>query len=99
MDNLTRENFAATLNTTFQIYFMPETPTEVELIEVTELYQRRGSESFALLFQGPSEPIFNQRLMRVVHPELGEAELFLVPVSMAEKGVQYEALFNRVLKD
>jgi hypothetical protein len=29
------------------------------------------------------------------HEQLGEFEMFVVPVGRAEAGVQYEALFNR----
>lgn len=98
IDALSRDEFAAQLNTTFKIYFGPEGPTESELIQVTELRQRNRAESFALLFQGPRDPVWNQRLMTVEHPELGSGELFLVPVAQVEEGVQYEAQFNRALE-
>lgn len=96
MDTLSRDEFAAQLNTTFTIYFIPEEPTEAKLIEVTELKQRSRGESFALLFQGPPERIYYQRLMTIEHPELGNGDLFLVPVGQVEEGVQYEAQFNRI---
>jgi hypothetical protein len=98
MDTLNRDDFAPHLDTNFTIYFIPEEPTEAKLIEVTELRQRTQGQSFALLFQGPPERIYYQRLMTVEHPELGSGELFLVPVGQVEEGVQYEARFNRLDK-
>jgi hypothetical protein len=98
MDTLNRDDFAAHLNTTFNVYFRDEEPTPVELIEVTPLRERNRAASFSMVFQGPPEPVWNQRLLRVEHPELGEGEIFLVPFAQVEKGVQYEAQFNRIVE-
>lgn len=97
MDTLSRDDFAAHLNTTFQIYFMPEEATEAKLIAVSELTKRARQESFSIVFQGPPERIYYQRMMKLEHPELGTGELFLVPIGQNEEGVEYEALFNRVI--
>jgi hypothetical protein len=96
MDTLNRDDFAAHLDTNFTIYFLPDEPTEAKLIQVTELKVRPQGQSFAILFQGPPERTYYQRMMRVEHPELGSGELFLVPVAQVADGVQYEAAFNRV---
>lgn len=99
MDTLDRDDFAKHLNTNFNVYFMPDAPTEAELIQVTEVMENRRQRAFALLFQGPPDPIYDQRLFRIEHPELGTGALFLVPVAQVEKGIQYEAVFNRATEE
>jgi len=98
MDTLNRDDFAPQLNTVFQFYLDPEAPTGLELIEVSEVKRRSQGESFSLVFQGPAEPVYDQRLFRVEHPVLGSGELFLVPVGRVREGIHYEALFNRSIE-
>lgn len=99
MDSLKRDDFAAHLNSTFQIYFLPEEATEAKLVDVSEITKRSRQESFSILFQGPPERIYYQRMMQIEHPELGTGELFLVPVGQTEEGIQYEATFNRIVTE
>jgi hypothetical protein len=97
-ENLTHENFSRHLNTKFRVYYKPEEYLELELVEVTEVRERRRQESFALLFRGPLNIQLLQYLFRVEHDEMGEFELFLVPVARNEQGFEYEAVFNRLLE-
>lgn len=97
MEKLNRDDFATQLNTTFKVDYFPGRPTDLKLIQVTELQQRNRQESFALLFQGPGDAVLDQRQHRVEHPELGSGELFLVPVARVDEGFQYEAVFNRLV--
>lgn len=53
-----------------------------------------GRLPFSLTFEGPQQPLLPQRIYRVEHPELEAMEIFLVPVSRSDQGVQYEAVFN-----
>lgn len=48
---------------------------------------------FSLVFLGPVTPVLPQATYRVVHAELGELELFLVPVGSGDEGMLYEAAF------
>lgn len=52
--------------------------------------------SFSLLFRGPLEHKLPQMTRRLGHPELGDLEIFLTPVSEDEDGRYYEAVFNYV---
>ena len=52
-----------------------------------------GREPFAVLFNGPAEPVLAQATRRLAHPRLGELEIFLVPVGRDEAGCAYEAVF------
>ena len=52
-------------------------------------------EPFALLFSGPREPALAQATYRLRHGDLGELDIFLVPVGRAPGGgLLYEAIFN-----
>ncbi len=58
--------------------------------------QAQARQPFSLIFEGPTEPIFPQRIYRLEHPAMDDAlELFLVPVGRSEKnGVRYQAVFT-----
>lgn len=50
-------------------------------------------EPFSIVFRGPVEPVLPQRIYRLEHAELGELELFLVPIAQDADGTRYEAVF------
>lgn len=52
--------------------------------------QRR---QFDLVFRGPAAPVHPQGTYLVTHADLGELELFLVPLSQDDDGVRYQAAF------
>lgn len=93
----TRDDFASRLNTKFRVFFNAEEPTEVELIEVTKLRQKPRYEAFAVTFLAPNDIPPEQRLYKVEHDTLDAVELFLVPFAQNEKGLSFEAVFNRPL--
>ena len=49
---------------------------------------------FSLVFLGPREPVLPQRIYPLSHDELGELEIFLVPIAQDADGTRYEAVFN-----
>lgn len=70
----------------------PEVP--LELLEVKTMGSgMRDGGAFSLLWRGPSEPALPQATYRVAQAELGEIDLFLVPVAQFEDGFRYEAVF------
>ena len=95
---LQRDEFAAALNTRFQVTVEGADTIELELVEVSDLIAMRRQEKFSLLFQGPPHILLPQQIYRMAHAQLGEIELFIVPVGINEAGYSYEAVFNR-LKD
>ena len=99
VEELTREAFAKNLNTRFRI-LDKESPTVVEatLAQVREKQSSGEYEQFSLLFNGPSEPLLSQKTYELEHGTMGSFELFLVPISVDEKGACYEAVFNRLRK-
>ena len=97
LENLSRDQFAEQLNTTFDVYFADDAATPTTLIEVTELRQKPPQESFSLFFLAPVETPVLQQQFKVEHPALGSFELFLVPIGMKENGLEYQAVFNRMI--
>lgn len=72
----------------------------MELLEATEGTEPGGHGpegqerlQFSVVFGGPSDPVLPQRTRALSHPELGELELFLVPIGPGTDGMRYEAAF------
>jgi hypothetical protein len=95
LEHLNRETLSSYLNTKFRLFFADSQAFEVELIEVTGGETARW-ENFSIVFRGPVEHPFGQRIYRMQHEQLGDFELFLVPIRQDAQGFYYEAVFNRV---
>ncbi len=94
---LTEEEFSKHLNTTFHVIF-PDGQLDLELDEVKsyakKAVEHQGMERFSLFFQGPIQPKLPQYSYTLQHDQMGEFEIFLVPVGRADRGFRYEAVFN-----
>ena len=53
-----------------------------------------GREPFALIFVGPMESAVEQQIYRLEHDEVGNFEIFLVPIGPNQQGMRYEAIFT-----
>jgi hypothetical protein len=95
-DTLTHEAFAKHLGTKFEIQVESDKAIELELTEVSELEQSERQEQFAIVFRSPNEVFLGQGIQRMEHEQLGQFEIFIVPISRDDKGDRYEAVFNRV---
>lgn len=91
--------FAEHLNTTFQVCLDDENTIDTKLIEVSDLLLSPRQERFAIVFRGPNETLLGQGSRRFVHDQLGEFELFLVPISQDDQGANYEAVFNLIARN
>ena len=101
LDKLTSDDFKARLNQKFQLQLEGLEPLELELIQVSNLGREPDPTddlvkrwAFAVVFRGPNEPILSQRIYPLQHPEMGQLDLFLVPVGPTKTGMQYEAVFT-----
>jgi hypothetical protein len=47
------------------------------------------------VFRAPAEHRLPQGIYTLIHPELGELEIFLVPIRADKDGFYLEAVFNR----
>lgn len=96
---LTHGDFAPHLGDRFEVG-TDEGTLPVELVEAIESSRPGGDGpngetrlQFSLLFQGPTTPQLDQSMHRVSHPELGDLDLFLVPIGPHGDGMGYEAAF------
>jgi hypothetical protein len=96
-DVVTAETFAGRLGERFSMELDGGVEQDVELIELTRLGDQPtgGSRApFSIVFRGPAGPVAPQRIYRFRHAELGELELFVVPIGADGEGVRYEAIFT-----
>lgn len=94
-ENLTLNDFAPYLNTRFRMAAREN--YELELAEVTDLSNAQ-LEQFSLIFAGVPSPWLQQGSYKLVHPRLGECELFLVPIGPDAVGMRYQAVFSRLIR-
>lgn len=88
--------FAAQLHTQFKIHTGEGDPMVVELFEVLEPAAPPQVELFQLHFRGPRAPRLPQRIHHFDHEKLGAFDLFITAIEADERGIVYEAVFNRL---
>lgn len=94
--SLTHEEFSKAKNTKFQVEFDENTRVELELIAVSEIKLYPQQEEFWIEFRGPLEKFLAQGGHNFSHEQMGQFELFIVPIKQDEQGFYYEAIFNRL---
>jgi hypothetical protein len=57
-------------------------------------HARPDNPAFSLFFHGSGAERLEQQIFRLEHAELGELDLFLVPVGKTDDGFTYEAVIN-----
>jgi hypothetical protein len=91
LESFTVDTFRPLLHDRFRIAPEGAQAFEVELVDVTEIPREPGGRApFSLVFQGGPNPPLVQRIYRVEHDDLGELDIFLVPIAVD----QYEAVFT-----
>ena len=98
LDSLKRTTFAKHINSEFQVHDPADQSFALKLIQVVPRTKTAQFEAFSLLFHGPSAHFMPQGIHKIKHTQLGEIDLFLVPVGKNENGFEYEAVFNRLIK-
>ena len=94
--SLTHEEFSKNANTKFQVQADENIRVELDLINVSELKLHPQQEEFALEFRGPLDVFLDQGVRDFSHEQMGQFELFLVPIKQDAQGFYYEAVFNRI---
>jgi len=90
-DRLTSEDFAGRLGEVFEV--VPAEGGSFELV-LAECEAERYESSFSLRFHARDGRLEPQQTFRARHAELGEFDLFLVPLGPDERGMRYEAVFT-----
>ena len=97
LDQLTRESFEPHVGSTFEVKASDKENLELELVEASPMggAPKEGRQAFSCVFRGPGA-LLPQQIYPLKHEELGEMQLFLVPVGHdEEKGeTLYEAVFT-----
>lgn len=97
-ENQTEEDFKRHLNTKFTVRLNADETLALELEEVKPFpaltHTRGDMERFSLYFRGPSDVMLPQSIYRIEHAEMGEQDIFLVPVERDARGFRYEAVFS-----
>lgn len=92
------ETFAALLGTIFRVAYSSEAELEVELAAAApgaHPGRAGGREPFSLIFLGPPQsPYLPQGTYRFVHPQLGNLDIFIVPIGPQTDRMQYQAVFG-----
>jgi hypothetical protein len=94
---LSAEHFQPFLGQDFIIRFSKDAPVAAQLEEVLDLpgYSALERKPFSILLQTNLKTTYYlQAIYSVEHPALGELPLFLVPLGIKGKGMQYEAVFS-----
>jgi hypothetical protein len=104
MANLTEEEFSKHVNSNFRFASDADaTPVELRLAEVKSYAKKdeetQGMERFSAFFEGPADNSLPQLTYRVAHEQMGEFDLFIVPIGKSENGLRYEAVFNYFKSD
>ena len=97
LEQLTLESFRPYLNQTFQIQVDSAPPLDLVLAECETINtSAAGSDRtpFRILFIGSATPVLPQRIYRLVHEQMGAADIFIVPLGPDDRGMRYEAIFT-----
>ncbi len=94
----TIETFSRHVNSTFLMRYGVSQTAELELTSVTDVGSSSRQIQFSLLFQGPPDAPVAQGTYKLQHDELGNLDMFLVPVGKNAHGIEYEAIFNRAVE-
>ena len=94
--SLTHEAFNQQAGTKFQVQVDENTNVELELVDVSEVKLYPRQEEFAIMFRGPANAFLGQGGRLFTHEQMGQFELFIVPIRQDQQGFYYEAVFNRV---
>lgn len=84
------------LGASFEVCDLPPAPFQITLKGVVEHTQSERHEAFSVFFLGPLERFIPQGIHTLRHAELGELEIFLVPVAQHADAFEYEAVFNYI---
>ena len=94
--SLTHEAFTQHAGTKFQVQVDENTSVDLELVEVSEIKLYPQQEEFTIELRGPADAFLGQGVRSFSHDQMGQFELFIVPIRQDAQGFYYEAIFNRL---
>jgi hypothetical protein len=101
LESIDITTFAGRVGEVFRLVVDERTTISTRLIAVTPANalsagptRAGGRTPFSLVFRSPPGAPMPQRIYRLQHEELGDIELFLVPIGPDADGMCYEAVFS-----
>ena len=101
LESIDITTFAGRVGEVFRLVVDERTTISTRLIAVTPdnalsagRTRAGGRTPFSLVFRSPPGAPMPQRIYRLQHEELGDIELFLVPIGPDADGMCYEAVFS-----
>lgn len=91
-----RDVFAGQVNSKFQVNVGAER-FETVLTGVSDLKTTPAQESFSLIFQMPENFPAEQGIYRFENTEIGNHEIFVVPIGKTSDGFEFQAVYNLLL--
>lgn len=96
--SLTEKEFSKHLNTKYRVRLDGAAQVELKLVEVkgylSQAHEQKGMERFSAFFKGPADFFLPQLLYSMEHEQMGDFEIFLVPIARDQQSFTYEAVFN-----
>ena len=99
LDSVTVETFVELVGERFTVESGDGSSQLFELVEATsnpDHARTTGStrDPFSLIFRGPIQPFLLQGTYRFQHREIGELDIFIVPIGPRDDHMQYQAVFS-----
>ena len=99
LDELRYETVHPLIGSAFRITVPERGDIGLKIIDVCKVMERVKSprlkrEPFSIYLLGPSDVRFSQGTYPFSHDELGELEMFIVPLGPKNGGNQYEVIFT-----
>lgn len=97
LDRVTKDTFAPLVGERFELAAPGGEPFELVLTSCDEASAPSGTGTrtpFSLVFHAPPERLVPQQICTLRHPQIGQFELFVVPLGPDEQGMGYEVIFN-----
>lgn len=88
-----KQDFAAHLGSRFSVG-LNGAASDFVFHRIDDGIDTKIQQSFSLIFHSPLDVAPQQGLYSVSHGELGDFELFLVPINKTDEHFVYEAVFN-----
>jgi len=92
-----KREFSNQINSGFRARVAEGASFDLSLVKLDDRGSSEAVENYSLLFRAPAEAPAAQGMYRLEHAELGEMDLFLVPVKKDAAGLYYEAVFNNFI--
>jgi uncharacterized protein DUF6916 len=91
---LSRATYAPLVGTDFRVHVPGEKTLRLKLIEARAL--KGPGDAFSLLFRGRRQADVKSGTYRIEHRTIGSFDLFVNPVGRGVKGLDLEAVINRI---